>query len=93
MEALGKRNGVKKGSVYLSTHPAGDERIAKQKEWMDSALQVSVNPAGMCALLWVSFLNAFCFLENAAGLGDIMSKYGVDIKKNTSHLSLTETGR
>lgn len=41
MEALGKQKGVKKGSVYLSTHPADDERIAKQKEWMDSAIQVN----------------------------------------------------
>lgn len=40
MEAMTKKKGVSKGPAYLSTHPADDERIAKQNEWMDSALQV-----------------------------------------------------
>ncbi|CAM9300210.1 unnamed protein product [Laminaria digitata] len=39
MKALGEKRGVSKGSSYLSTHPADDERIAKQNEWMDSAVQ------------------------------------------------------
>eukprot|EP00904_Undaria_pinnatifida_P004708 jgi/Undpi1/14238/HiC_scaffold_9.g03887.m1 len=39
MKAEAKRRGVSKGSAYLSTHPADDDRIAKQEEWMDSALQ------------------------------------------------------
>ncbi|CAN0288853.1 unnamed protein product [Pylaiella littoralis] len=39
MEAMTKKKGVSKGPAYLSTHPADDERIAKQNEWMDSALQ------------------------------------------------------
>lgn len=41
MKEAAAMKGVQKGSAYLSTHPADDERIAKQKEWMDSALQVA----------------------------------------------------
>ncbi|CAN0395624.1 unnamed protein product, partial [Ectocarpus sp. 8 AP-2014] len=40
MEATTKEKGISKGPAYLSTHPADAERIAKQKEWMDSAIQV-----------------------------------------------------
>ncbi|CAM9503141.1 unnamed protein product [Ectocarpus fasciculatus] len=39
MEATEKKKGISKAPAYLSTHPAGAERIAKQKEWMDSAVQ------------------------------------------------------
>lgn len=39
MKAEQKKRGVSKGSPYLSTHPADDDRIAKQEEWMDAALQ------------------------------------------------------
>ncbi|CBJ29012.1 metallopeptidase Oma1 [Ectocarpus siliculosus] len=39
MEATTKEKGISKGPAYLSTHPADAERIAKQKEWMDSAIQ------------------------------------------------------
>lgn len=41
MKAEGKKRGVSKGSPYLSTHPADDDRIAKQEEWMDAAVQVT----------------------------------------------------
>ncbi|CAM9336463.1 unnamed protein product, partial [Ascophyllum nodosum] len=39
MNATAKKKRIMKGPAYLSTHPADEERIAKQREWMDSALQ------------------------------------------------------
>lgn len=43
--------GHAKPPVYLSTHPNDDERIRRQKEWMDSALTVSpcCAPEGLAA--------------------------------------------
>lgn len=46
MKAEQKKRGVSKGSPYLSTHPADDDRIAKQEEWMDAALQVTSRAPG-----------------------------------------------
>ena len=47
MKAEQAKRGVSKGSPYLSTHPADDDRIAKQEEWMDAAVQVtSLAPGG-----------------------------------------------
>ncbi|CAB1121175.1 unnamed protein product [Ectocarpus sp. CCAP 1310/34] len=39
MEARTKKMGISKGPAYMSTHPADAERIAKQREWMVSAIQ------------------------------------------------------
>ena len=50
MEAMAKKKGIKKGSAYLSTHPADDERIAKQNEWMDTAIQVVCTQYWLCGM-------------------------------------------
>lgn len=51
MEATTEKKGISKEPAYLSTHPADAERIAKQKEWMDSAIQVLLLSACLPACL------------------------------------------
>lgn len=41
MEMLVEESGAEREPEYLSTHPGCDARIARQKEWIDSALQVN----------------------------------------------------